>query len=50
VISGVAGALIPLTLQRDGAEPASASSIFHTTATDVASRGMLLGLATLFLT
>jgi magnesium transporter len=50
VISGVAGALIPLTLQRVGADPATASSIFLTTATDVASMGMLLGLATLFLT
>ena len=49
VISGIAGALIPLTLQRLGADPATASSIFLTTATDVASMGMLLGLATLFL-
>jgi magnesium transporter len=50
VISGVSGALIPLTLQRVGADPATASSIFLTTATDVASMGMLLGLATLLLT
>lgn len=49
VISGVAGALIPLTLRRVGADPATASSIFLTTATDVASMGMLLGLATLLL-
>lgn len=49
VISGVAGALIPLTLQKVGADPATASSIFLTTATDVASMGMLLGLATLLL-
>jgi magnesium transporter len=49
VISGVSGALIPLTLKRVGADPATASSIFLTTATDVASMGMLLGLATLFL-
>lgn len=49
VISGVAGAMIPLTLQKVGADPATASSIFLTTATDVASMGMLLGLATLLL-
>jgi len=46
VISGIAGALIPLTLKRLGADPATASSIFLTTATDIASMGMLLGLAT----
>lgn len=49
VISGISGALIPLTLQRVGADPATASSIFLTTATDVASMGMLLGLATVLL-
>ena len=48
MISGISGALIPLTLRRVGADPATASSIFLTTATDVASMGMLLGLATLF--
>jgi magnesium transporter len=48
MISGVSGALVPLTLQRLGADPATASSIFLTTATDVASMGLLLGLATLF--
>jgi len=48
VISGVAGAIIPLLLRRAGADPATASSIFLTTATDVASMGMLLGLATIF--
>jgi len=48
MISGVSGALIPLGLRRVGADPATASSIFLTTATDVASMGMLLGLATLF--
>ena len=47
VISGLSGALIPLTLRRLGADPATASSIFLTTATDIASMGMLLGLATL---
>lgn len=49
VISGVAGAMIPLILRRVGADPATASSIFLTTATDVASMGMLLGLATMLL-
>lgn len=49
IVSGVAGALIPLTLRRVGADPATASSIFLTTATDVASMGMFLGLATLLL-
>jgi magnesium transporter len=49
MVSGLSGALIPLTLRRLGADPATASSIFLTTATDVASMGMLLGLATLLL-
>jgi magnesium transporter len=47
VISGISGALVPLTLKRLGADPATASSIFLTTATDVASMGLLLGLAAL---
>ncbi|HWA13760.1 MAG TPA: magnesium transporter [Burkholderiales bacterium] len=47
VVSGVSGAMIPLTLKRLGADPATASSIFLTTATDVASMGLFLGLATL---
>jgi magnesium transporter len=46
IISGIAGALIPLTLRRFGADPATASSIFLTTATDVASMGIFLSLAT----
>ena len=45
VASGVCGALVPLTLKRMGADPATASSIFLTTATDVVSMGLLLGLA-----
>jgi magnesium transporter len=49
VVSGISGALIPLTLRRFGADPATASSIFLTTATDVASMGLFLGLATIFL-
>jgi magnesium transporter len=47
VVSGICGALIPLTLKRFGQDPATASSIFLTTATDVVSMGMLLGLATM---
>ena len=50
VISGISGALIPMTLRKLGADPATASSIFLTTATDIASMGMFLGLATLFIT
>lgn len=47
IVSGISGALIPLTLRRLGADPATASSIFLTTATDVASMGLFLSLATL---
>ncbi|RPI40338.1 MAG: magnesium transporter [Betaproteobacteria bacterium] len=47
IVSGICGALIPLTLKRFGLDPATASSIFLTTATDVVSMGMLLGLATM---
>lgn len=49
VVSGIAGATIPLVLKRVGADPATASSIFLTTATDVVSMTMLLGLATWWL-
>jgi magnesium transporter len=48
-LSGVSGVLVPLTLKRLGADPATASSIFLTTATDVASMGFFLGVATLWL-
>ena len=46
VMSGAAGALVPMVLKRLGADPATASSIFLTTATDVVSMGLFLGLAT----
>jgi len=46
VCSGVAGAAVPLGLKRLGADPAMASSIFLTTATDVVSMGLFLGMAT----
>ena len=49
VVSGIAGTLIPVVLKRLGADPATASSIFLTTATDVASMGIFLLLATLLL-
>ena len=45
IISGIFGAIVPLILKRLGADPVTASSIFLTTATNVASMGMLLGLA-----
>lgn len=48
-ISGISGAIVPLTLKRYGADPATASSIFLTTATDVVSMGLLLGLATMLI-
>jgi magnesium transporter len=47
VASGMTGVLVPLTLQRLGADPATASSIFLTTATDVVSMGLFLWLANL---
>jgi magnesium transporter len=47
-VSGVFGAALPIALKRLGADPATASSIFLTTVADVASMGMFLGLATLF--
>jgi magnesium transporter len=43
--SGISGIMIPLTLKRFGADPAMASSIFLTTATDVVSMGLFLYLA-----
>jgi magnesium transporter len=45
-ISGVCGALVPMVLRRLGTDPATASTIFLSTATDVVSMGLLLGLAT----
>ena len=48
-VASIAGALIPLTLKKLGADPATASSIFLTTTTDVASMGLFLGLATVLL-
>jgi magnesium transporter len=47
IISGIFGAIVPLTLKRFGTDPVTASTMFLTTATDVTSMGMLLGLAAL---
>lgn len=44
-VSGLFGALVPLALRKLGADPATASSIFLTTATDVVSMGLFLSLA-----
>jgi magnesium transporter len=49
IASGLSGAMIPLTLKRLGLDPATASAIFLTTATDVVSMGLLLGLATILI-
>ena len=44
--SGVFGVMVPLTLQKWGADPAMASSIFLTTMTDIVGMGLMLALAT----
>ena len=49
VASGVAGSAVPMVLKKAGADPAMASSIFLTTATDVVSMGLFLGMAQWFL-
>jgi magnesium transporter len=49
LVSGLSGTLVPLALRKVGADPATASSIFLTTATDVVSMGLLLSLASLAL-
>ncbi|MEO8378565.1 MAG: magnesium transporter [Acidobacteriota bacterium] len=49
VIAGLAGGLVPLTLERFGFDPAVASSIFVTTFTDCGGFLFFLGLATLAL-
>ena len=48
-IAGFAGSVIPLVLKRFGADPATASGIFLTTASDIASMGMFLAFATILL-
>ena len=46
LVSGLFGVLVPLVLRRFGADPATASSIFLTTGTDIAGMGLMLVLAT----
>jgi magnesium transporter len=47
VIAGIAGAIVPIALQRFGMDPAQSSSIVLTTVTDVAGFFSFLGIATL---
>ena len=49
LISGVAGAMVPLVLKRLGTDPAMASSIVVTTFTDVGCLAVFLGLATIMI-
>ena len=44
-VAGTAGAFIPMLLDRVGADPAIASSVFVTTLTDIVGFAFLLGLA-----
>jgi magnesium transporter len=46
VIAGLAGVLVPLGLERAGADPAVASSVFVTMVTDSMGFLVFLGLAT----
>lgn len=48
-VAGFAGSFVPVALERLGADPAVASSVFVTTLTDVCGFGLLLGLATMVL-
>ena len=43
MVAGISGTAIPLVLRKLGADPATASSIFLTTITDVVSMGTFLG-------
>ena len=45
LIASMAGAFVPITLERFGADPAVASSVFVTAATDMGGFFLLLGLA-----
>ena len=49
VVAGLFGTVVPLTLDRLGVDPAVASSVFMTTATDVIGFLSFLGLAALWL-
>lgn len=45
MVAGIAGAVVPIILDLLGFDPVTASSIFLTTATDIASMGAMLALA-----
>ena len=49
VVSGLMGAIVPITLKKFGADPAAGSSIILTTGTDVVSMGIMLYLAQRFI-
>jgi magnesium transporter len=49
VIASIAGAFVPVLLERAGADPAVASSVFVTACTDVFGFFLLLGLASALL-
>ena len=49
VVSGLMGAVVPVTLKKFGADPAAGSSIILTTGTDVVSMGVMLFLAQKFI-
>ncbi|MCB9157218.1 MAG: magnesium transporter [Caldilineaceae bacterium] len=49
IVAGLAGVVIPMLLKRFNVDPALASGVFVTTATDVMGFASLLGLSTLFL-
>ena len=49
LVAGLAGTVIPLALDRNGIDPAIASSVFLTTITDVVGFFVFLGLAALIL-
>ncbi len=49
MFAGLAGSAIPIVLRRLGADPATASAIFLSVATDISSMGLFLGLVALLL-
>ena len=49
LIAGLAGILVPLGLQKAGADPALSSTVFVTTVTDIVGFFVFLGLAVLIL-
>ena len=49
MFAGLSGAAIPMLLRRVGADPATASAIFLSVATDISSMGLFLGLVALLL-